>query len=111
MTNRENFDRLVIPLCGEEVINNVRASLHDCAVELVRASMNEKGFNAEYIGSIIVSCQQSIVRFDARLKGAWFAALVAVGSDGDVQMLTDVASRRVSVPRTFSAYFNVDIRN
>lgn len=81
---------------GRKVIQGVRAEIENCARHIMSAIGTECRYTAKYFVDVIELLEERIVTYDYGFKSAWFSCFVQVGRKGQVEMLTNAESRRVS---------------
>ena len=81
---------------GRKVIQGVRAEIESCARHIMSAIRTECRYTAKYFVDVIELLDERIVTYYYGFKGAWFSCFVQVGRKGQVDMLTNAESRRVS---------------
>ncbi len=93
---------------GRIVIQGVRAEIENCARHIMSAIGTECRYTAKYLVDVIELLEERIVTYYYGFKGAWFSCFVQVGRRGQVEMLTNAESRRVSATATPTSSLSIN---
>jgi hypothetical protein len=69
----------------------------------------EGRYDAKYFVHCIELLEERIVSYHYGFKGAWFSCFVQVGRNGQVEMLADAGSRRVSATATPTSALRINV--
>jgi len=86
---------LVIKLETQKKIDDFHTAIIDFIRSINQDIRHEVGFDPEHFGSIIRKFDKSVTECDEGLEKFWFSALIKVGENGKVGMLTDKKTREV----------------
>ena len=94
---------------GSRVIRGVRGDIENCARHIMFAIGMEGRYDAKYFVHCIELLEERIVTYHYGFKGAWFSCFVQVGRKGQVEMLDDAGSRRVSATATPTSALSINV--
>ena len=83
------------PVIELEEIDDFRTTIMNLSRSVNQDIRNEVGFDPEHFVRIIREFEESVTECDESLKKFWFSALIKVGENGKVGMLTDKNTREV----------------
>ena len=96
---------------GRIVIQGVRTEIMNCARHIMSAIGTECRYTAKYFVDVIELLEERIVTYYYGFKGAWFSCFVQVGRKGQVEMLTNAESRRVSATATPTSALSINVHD
>jgi len=85
----------VIELETQKEIDDFRAAIMDFSRSVNQDIRHEVGFDPKHFVLIIRKFEESVTECDEDLEKFWFSALIKVGENGKVGMLTDKKTRKV----------------